>query len=99
MSPSFDLPAARFVHEIGTTANPRQRFSAIWHDDLLVLERGDRRLEHRRHVQFAEDRFGSTEWFRLSPAILDHVAVLRGGAEDPWDAYARWRSEALAARG
>lgn len=85
--------------KIGTTGNPRQRFAAIWHDDLLALERGDRRLEHRRHVQFAAERFGTTEWFRLSDAIRAHIAVVRGGTEDPWDAYARWCAEALALRG
>ncbi|HEX5858289.1 MAG TPA: GIY-YIG nuclease family protein [Microbacterium sp.] len=85
--------------KIGTTANPRQRFAAIWHDDLLALERGDRRLEHRRHVQFAADRFGGTEWFRFSDELAAHIAILSAGIEDPWDTYARWCSEALAARG
>ena len=85
--------------KIGTTANPRQRFAAIWHHDLLALERGDRHVEHRRHVQFAADRFGRTEWFRLSEGISAHIAILAAGIEDPWDTYARWCSEALAARG
>ena len=85
--------------KIGTTANPRQRFAAIWHDDLLALEQGDRRLEHRRHAQFAAERFGTTEWFRLSEGLLDHIASVAGGVANPWDAYSRWCSQALALRG
>lgn len=81
--------------KIGTTSNPRQRFAAIWHDDLLALERGDRRLEQRRHVQFAVDRLDRSEWFALSEPLRRHIARLSGGV-DPWDVYARWFSEALA---
>ena len=85
--------------KIGTTANPRQRFGAIWHDDLLALERGDRRLEHRRHVRFAADRFGTTEWFRFSDDLRSHIEAVRAGCDDPWDLHARWISEAVALRG
>lgn len=84
--------------KIGTTANPRQRFAAIRHDDLLALERGDRTLERRRHAQFADERFGTTEWFAVSPVLGAHVAAVRGGVE-PWTRHARWLSEALALRG
>ncbi|TDN93126.1 GIY-YIG nuclease family protein [Microbacterium sp. BK668] len=84
--------------KIGTTANPRRRFSAIWHDDLLALERGDRRLEQHRHAQFADERFGSTEWFALSDPLRRHIDTVRGGVE-PWDTHARWVSEAVALRG
>lgn len=85
--------------KIGTTAAPRQRLAAIRHDEVLAFERGDRRREHARHAQFAEERYERTEWFALSPRILDHVRALGAGAVDPWDVLARWRSEALAARG
>lgn len=85
--------------KIGTTSNPRQRFTAIWHDDLLALERGDRRLEQRRHAQFAEDRFGSTEWFAFSPSLHTHIDVVRAGVDDPWAIYLRWVGEATALRG
>jgi T5orf172 domain len=84
--------------KIGTTANPRQRLARIWHDDLLAFERGDRRVEQRRHAQFAGDRLGG-EWFRLSPELQEHIAVVAAGVEDPWDAHARWLSAALALRG
>ena len=85
--------------KIGTSSNPRQRLGAIWHDDLLAFERGDRRLEHRRHVQFAEERLDRTEWFELSERLRAHIAGVRAGAEDPWDCYLRWVSEAVALAG
>lgn len=81
--------------KIGTTANPRQRFSAIRHDALLALERGDRRLEQRRHRQFAEERAGSSEWFVLSERLGAHIDVLAAGV-DPWDRWRRWVAEATA---
>jgi len=85
--------------KIGTSANPRQRFGAIWHDELLAFERGGRALEQRRHVQFAADRFAGTEWFRRSETLTAHIDVLAAGVDDPWELHARWLSEALAARG
>lgn len=85
--------------KIGTTANPRQRFGAIWHDEVLAFERGDRALEQRRHAQFAEYRFAGSEWFTLSPALSEHIAVLAAGVDDPWQLHARWVSEAIARRG
>ena len=81
--------------KIGTTANPRQRFAAIWHEEVLAFERGDRRLERARHEQFAADRLGGSEWFTLTPAIAAQADALAGG-RDPWDVYARWLSEAAA---
>jgi len=84
--------------KIGTTAQPRRRFAAIWHDEVLAFERGDRMLEHRRHVQFAADRFPGTEWFRLTDALRAHIALVSAGVDDPWDRLARWVSEANALR-
>lgn len=84
--------------KIGTSANPRRRLAAIWHDELLAFERGDRRLERRRHEQFAPERLDRTEWFRPSARLLAHVETARGGAEDVWDLHARWVSEAEALR-
>lgn len=83
--------------KIGTTVNPRRRFAAIRHDDVLAFERGGRSLERLRHAQFAEERFGGSEWFAASPALSAHIEAVRGGVP-PWDVHARWRSEALALR-
>lgn len=85
--------------KIGTTANPRQRLAVVPHQELLAFERGDRHLERRRHAAFAADRFPGTEWFRTTPALLDHVARVAGGVDDPWTLHSRWTSEALALRG
>lgn len=85
--------------KIGTTANPRQRLAAVPHQELLAFERGDRHLERRRHTAFAADRFPGTEWFRTTPALLEHVTRVAAGVEDPWALHARWTSEALALRG
>ena len=85
--------------KIGTTTNPRQRLAAIPHQELLGFERGDRTLERRRHAQFAATRYAGTEWFRVTPELLEHVAVVAAGVSDPWELHARWRSEALALRG
>ncbi|GAA1949636.1 hypothetical protein GCM10009776_09550 [Microbacterium deminutum] len=84
--------------KIGTTSNPRQRFAAIWHEEVLAFERGDRMLEHRRHMQFEVDRFASTEWFRMSDALRAHIDALAAGSDDPWRLHARWISEANAVR-
>ncbi len=84
--------------KIGTTANPRQRYGAVRHEEVLAFERGDRRLERRRHEQFAAGRFAGSEWFRLTPELAAHIDVVARGC-DPWDLLARWRSEQLALRG
>lgn len=85
--------------KIGTSMNPRARLGALWHDELLAFERGGRVLEHRRHTQFASDRYGRTEWFQLSAALAAHLGVVSAGVDDPWSLYTRWVSEALALQG
>lgn len=78
--------------KIGTSADPRQRLRALWHQELLAFERGGRELERQRHNQFAELREGG-EWFRADPLLLRHALSIRAGV-DPWHAYARWIAEA-----
>lgn len=85
--------------KIGTTSQPHRRFAAIWHDEVLAFERGDRRRERERHAQFAQERFERTEWFRTSDRLRAHVETLGGGTLDPWDLLLRWHSEALALQG
>jgi hypothetical protein len=81
--------------KIGTSRRPRQRLSVIWHDELLAFERGGRAIEQRRHREFAHLREGG-EWFTSAPELLAHIRALDGAA-DPWQAYARWTSDALKA--
>jgi len=85
--------------KIGTTANPRQRFSALPHDEIVAFERGDRALEQRRHREFVELRLGSSEWFAFGETLRAHVVALGAGVVDPWDRWALWVSEAIRTRG
>ncbi len=85
--------------KIGTTANPRQRLSRIWHDELLAFERGDRLVERRRHEQFAQWRRDGSEWFEASTELTEHVDRLSAGIDDPWALYLRWLGEVAALRG
>ncbi|MCR2784404.1 MULTISPECIES: GIY-YIG nuclease family protein [unclassified Microbacterium] len=103
--PDEDLPLPR-IHvvyylrydrrvKIGTSARPRQRLAAIWHEELLAFEQGGRPLEQQRHREFAGIREGG-EWFTLTDELATHIAALRA-VGDPWQLYARWLSEALRA--
>ena len=83
----------------GSRSNPRLRLASLPHDEVLAFERGDRRVEQRRHAQFAEHRFPGTEWFAVHDALLAHIAELRAGVDEPWSAYELWMSRALALRG
>jgi hypothetical protein len=76
--------------KIGTSRNPKIRLGTLPHDEVLAFERGDRRLEQRRHHQFAEHRIAGTEWFHVHDALTEHVRMLRAGVEDPWKQHAFW---------
>ena len=101
--PDADLPLPRidvvyYIRyadriKIGTSSQPRRRLGAIWHDELLAFERGGRAVEQERHRRFAHLREGG-EWFRADDELLEHVRSISAEAS-PWDAYARWLSEAL----
>jgi T5orf172 domain len=84
--------------KIGTSGNPRRRLAQLKHDKLLAFERGGRETEQRRHAQFAQDRYARTEWFRMSPPLLAHIATLRVGEDSPWNNYHLWLSQAIALR-
>jgi hypothetical protein len=84
--------------KIGTTFNPRQRFGALLHEELLAFELGDRVVEQQRHREFADDRLGTSEWFALTPRLRAHIDALADG-HDPWHVHARWLADALARRG
>ena len=102
IDPDLPLPRVDVVYylrrgssvKIGTTFNPRQRFAALAHDEVLAFELGDRTMERARHADFSEDRLGTSEWFDLSPRLRAHIAALAGG-RDPWDVHARWLADAL----
>lgn len=106
IDPDLPLPRIHVVYylrldervKIGTTFNPRQRFAALRHEEVLAFEPGDRTVEQARHVEFADDRLGSSEWFALTPRLRAHIAAIADG-QDPWRVHARWLAAALAARG
>jgi len=85
--------------KIGTSAQPRARLAALHYDELLAFERGDRRVEQRRHSAFASHRIPRTEWFDVHPELLAHIADLAAGVDDPWGRYELWVSAELARRG
>lgn len=81
--------------KIGTSANPRGRLAALYFDEVLAFERGDRRVEHQRHLQFAAHRFPRTEWFAVHPELLEHIAEIAAGVDDPWQQHDLWVSRSL----
>jgi hypothetical protein len=104
--PDADLPPVRVdvVYylrfrdriKIGTSGNPRSRLAQLRYDELLAFELGNRSLEQQRHAQFADHRFPGSEWFRENDALAEHILLIGAGVENPWEAYGRWRSEAIA---
>ncbi|KZE88591.1 hypothetical protein AVP41_03097 [Microbacterium sp. TNHR37B] len=101
-APDPDLPPPRidvvyYVRwreriKIGTSHRPRQRLSAVRHEELLAFERGGRDLEQQRHREFADLREGG-EWFRADARLFAHIVAVGQGAA-PWESYARWVAEA-----
>ncbi|MCY7411636.1 MAG: GIY-YIG nuclease family protein [Salinibacterium sp.] len=85
--------------KIGTSANPRTRIAALPHEEVLAFERGDRRVEQRRHAEFAEHRIPRSEWFYVHDALAAHIAELRAGVDDPWGQYETWLSREIGRRG
>ena len=75
--------------KIGTTKDPRKRFQAIPHDEVLAFELGGVALESQRHIEFREHRIRNTEWFEIAQPILDHIATIQPKGEDPWRTYLR----------
>jgi hypothetical protein len=90
-APASAPPAGGLV---GTTFQPRQRFAALLHEEVLAFELGDRAVERRRHAEFADDRLGTSEWFALTPRLRAHIEQLAAGS-DPWHVHARWMADAL----
>ncbi len=87
----------RDLIKIGTSANPRQRFTQLRFDEVLAFERGGRALEQRRHAQFATHRIPRSEWFEAHDALRTHIRAVNDTAEDPWEKYTLWLSQRQAA--
>lgn len=85
--------------KIGTSSTPRTRIASLPHDEVLAFERGDRRLEQRRHAQFAAQRIPRTEWFHMNDELGTHIRALSEGVDDPWSQYDRWVSRNLGLHG
>jgi hypothetical protein len=103
-SPAAHVDVVYYIRQrerikIGTSGNPRSRLAALHYDELLAFERGDRRVEQRRHAEFASHRIPRTEWFAVHDALLAHIAELAAGVDDPWERHAVWVSRELARRG
>lgn len=61
--------------KIGVTSDLVARLSALPHDALLAVEKGDHERERERHKQFAGDRI-SGEWFVMSDDLMRHIEEL-----------------------
>lgn len=64
--------------KIGTTGNLRDRMRGYPPNAaLLASEPGGCKLEQQRLTQFADTRAERWEWFRQSPALIEHINSLR----------------------
>lgn len=61
--------------KIGTSKNLRKRIAGIQPEDCMGYEPGDRRVELKRHRQFAHLRV-SGEWFDLQRDLVRHINSL-----------------------
>lgn len=76
----YYLRLGPFVVKIGTTTNLHQRVRQLRSEMQYVMatEPGGRDLEHKRHVQFAEERINRRrEDFSLSSRLQEHIDLLR----------------------
>lgn len=64
--------------KIGTTGNLPVRLRGLRTDlqYVVAIEHGDYALEHQRHQQFAAERIGRREDFRLSERLKRHIDEL-----------------------
>jgi hypothetical protein len=61
--------------KIGWTTNLTERLKAINPEELVATEEGGRKLEKRRHSQFADLRTHG-EWFRMDEPLIGHLVAL-----------------------
>lgn len=64
--------------KIGATKCLPQRLTQLRTDSqyVVAIERGDMQLERRRHIDFASDRIGRREDFRISDRLKAHIEKL-----------------------
>lgn len=77
--------------KIGTTTEPRQRFTELRPDEICAVEPGGISEERARHRQFWYLREAG-EYFRAAPELLAHIRMIRDlhGDPDPsWPVLAR----------
>lgn len=81
-------PAEQFVYylmvgpatvKIGTTTNLRRRIMELRSElqYVVAIERGGSGIEHRRHQEFAAERIGRREDFRLTERLKQHIEALQ----------------------
>lgn len=65
--------------KIGTTKRLSQRINELRSDRqyVVALEPGGRTVERERHLQFAAERLGRREDFRLSDRLKQHIESLQ----------------------
>ncbi|MEU0236760.1 hypothetical protein ABZ234_03650 [Nocardiopsis sp. NPDC006198] len=82
--------------KIGYSADVRGRIHTfrVWdEDELLAVEPGGRAMERERHLQFGHirQRFDLEE-FDEAPDLMEHIAAVRAGHGNPWQAIDRMRN-------
>lgn len=65
--------------KIGTTTQLQKRIAGLRTElqYVVAIELGDRSVERQRHQQFAADRIGKLENFRLSDDLKRHIEALQ----------------------
>lgn len=65
--------------KIGTTTGLPQRLNALRTEAqyVVAIELGGRELEQQRHKEFADERLGRREDFRLSDRLKNHIEALQ----------------------
>jgi len=83
------IKIGRSIDVLGRMASFR-----IWDkDELLAVEPGGHSMEKQRHRQFAHIRQRSDlEEFDEAPDLMEHIAAIRSGHGEPWQAIDRMRS-------
>ena len=62
--------------KIGLTSRPNGRRGGEMHFTELCSVPGDKNLEGHYHAQYAAERLGRTEWFKLSDRLLMDVLIM-----------------------